>query len=130
MQCAVHNHATIRVADRTDLSVRATAYEVNLDRIRKVCAVVGATLIPSAALMKTPRSLQKFSTGIGLLVPALGFSGLGILSFIATYQDSAVYGLSIPDIYSLVGSVISVVAGIISFLGAFLYWSAQSRLMR
>jgi len=80
--------------------------------------------------MKTARSLQKFSTGIGLLVPALGFSGLGILSFIATYQDSAVYGLSIPDIYSLVGSVISVVAGIISFLGAFLYWSAQSRLMR
>ena len=80
--------------------------------------------------MKTARSLQKFSTGIGLLVPALGFSGLGILSFIATYQDSAVYGLSIPDTYSLVGSVISVVAGIISLLGAFLYWSVQSRLMR
>jgi hypothetical protein len=53
MQCAVHNHATIRVADRTGLSGRATADEVNLDRfhnrIRKVCAVVGATLILSAA---------------------------------------------------------------------------------
>lgn len=80
--------------------------------------------------MKTPRNLQKFSTGIGLLVPALGFSGLGILSFIATYQDSAVYGFSVPDYYSLVGSMISMVAGTISLLGAFLYWSAQSRLMR
>ena len=80
--------------------------------------------------MKTPSSLQKFSTEIGLLIAALGFSGLGILSFIATYQDTAVYGLSIPNAYSLVGSVISIVAGTISLLGALLYWSAQSRLMR
>ena len=32
MQHAVDNCATIRVADRTDVSVRATADEVNLDR--------------------------------------------------------------------------------------------------
>ena len=80
--------------------------------------------------MKTPRSLQKFSSEIGLLVAAFGFSGLGIPSFIATYQDTAVYGLSIPNVYSLAGSMISIVAGTISLLGAFLYWSAQSRLKR
>src|SRR5260370_21322004 len=52
MQHAVHNRATIRVADRTDVSGRATADEVSLDRIhnriRKVCALVAAILIPSS----------------------------------------------------------------------------------
>jgi hypothetical protein len=46
MQHAVHNRATIRVADKTDLSGKVTADEMNLDRfhnrIRKVCALVGA----------------------------------------------------------------------------------------
>jgi hypothetical protein len=46
MQYAVHNCATVRVADRTGLSRRVTADEVNLDRfhscIRKVCALVAA----------------------------------------------------------------------------------------
>jgi len=52
MQHAVHNHATIRLANRTDVSGRVTADEVNLDRfhnrIPKVCALVAATLIPSS----------------------------------------------------------------------------------
>ena len=43
------NRAMVQAADRTDLSGRAAADEVNLDRfhnrIRKVCALVGATLI-------------------------------------------------------------------------------------
>jgi len=56
MQRAVHNRATIRVANRTDVSGRATADEVNLDRfhnrIRKVCALVAATLISSSSRWK------------------------------------------------------------------------------
>ena len=52
MQHAAHNRAIIHVADRTDISGRVTADEVNLDRfhnhIRKVCAFVAATLIPSS----------------------------------------------------------------------------------
>ena len=47
---AMLNRATMRVADTTELSGRVTADEVNLDRfhnrIRKVCALVAATLIP------------------------------------------------------------------------------------
>jgi hypothetical protein len=43
------NRATMRVADTTEVSGRVTADEVNLDRfynrIRKVCALVAATLI-------------------------------------------------------------------------------------
>jgi plastocyanin len=52
MPRTVHNRATIGVADRTDVSGRVTADEVNLDRFhnrfRKVCALVAATLIPSS----------------------------------------------------------------------------------
>ena len=71
MQHAVHNRATIRVADRTDVSGRVTADEVNLDgfhdRIRMVCASVAAkskvylsaaTLILILALA-VPASAQK-----------------------------------------------------------------------
>ena len=54
MQRALLNCATMRVADTTEVSGRVTADEVNLDRfhnrIRKVCALVVATLIlPSLA---------------------------------------------------------------------------------
>ena len=49
MQRSVLNRATMRVADMTEVSGRVTADEVNLDRfhnrIRKVCALVAATLI-------------------------------------------------------------------------------------
>ena len=49
MQRALLNRATMRVADTTEVSSRVTADEVNLDRfynrIRKVCALVAATLI-------------------------------------------------------------------------------------
>src|SRR5215470_2456157 len=71
MQHAVHNRATIRVADRTDVSGRLNADKVNLDRfynrIRKVCALVGARskVYLSAATMilivtlAAPASAQK-----------------------------------------------------------------------
>ena len=50
MKHAVHSRATIRVANRTDVSGRVTADEVNLDRFhnryRKLGAFVAATLSP------------------------------------------------------------------------------------
>jgi len=59
MQRAVHNRATMRVADTTDVSGSVTADEVNLDRIhnriRKVCAFVAATLIPSSNVKHNKR---------------------------------------------------------------------------
>jgi plastocyanin len=48
MRRSVLNRATIEVAKTTDASGRVTADEVNLDRFRKVCALVAATLIPSS----------------------------------------------------------------------------------
>jgi hypothetical protein len=59
MQRALHNHATLRVADTTDGSSTLTADEVNIDRIynciRKVCASVAATLSPSSNVKHNKR---------------------------------------------------------------------------
>ena len=67
MQRAVHNRATIRVANTTDVSGRVTADEVNLDRfhnrIRKVCALVAATLIPSSLRWMLPIYCPDRSSG-------------------------------------------------------------------
>jgi hypothetical protein len=52
MQRAVRNRSAIEAADKTAVSGRGTANEVNVDRIhnriRKVCAFVAATLSPSS----------------------------------------------------------------------------------
>jgi hypothetical protein len=67
MQHVVHNRATIRVADRTDISVRVTADEVNLDRfhnrIRKVRLIA-----------RTWLALVTVSLGLYLGLPVCGFS--------------------------------------------------------
>jgi polyhydroxyalkanoate synthesis regulator phasin len=71
MQCAVHNRATIRVANRTDLSDRAAADEVNHrfhNRIRKVCALVGATLIlPALAYAQGSSPIAKLQAEVTAL---------------------------------------------------------------
>jgi plastocyanin len=58
MQHTVLNRATIEVADTAEVSGRVTADEVNLDRfhnrIRKVCALIAATLIPSSLRWMLP----------------------------------------------------------------------------
>jgi hypothetical protein len=67
MQRALHNRATIRVADRTDLSGRVTADDVNLERIhysiRKVCA-----------LGRTWLALVTASMGLYLVLPDRGLA--------------------------------------------------------
>jgi hypothetical protein len=59
MQAAMLNRATMRVVDTTDVNGRVTADEVNLgrihNRIRKVCAFVAATLIPSSNVKHNKR---------------------------------------------------------------------------
>ena len=59
MQHPIYSRATIHVADRTDLSGRVTADEVNLDRIRnsirKVCAFVAGTLSPPSNVKHNKR---------------------------------------------------------------------------
>ena len=59
MQRAVLNRSAIEAADKTAVSARGTANEVNVDRIhnriRKVCAFVAATLSPSSNVKHNKR---------------------------------------------------------------------------
>ena len=59
MQRAVLNRSAIEAADKTAVSARGTANEVNVDRIhnriRKVCASVAATLSPSSNVKHNKR---------------------------------------------------------------------------
>ena len=59
MQRAVRNRSAIEAADKTAVSGRGTANEVNVDRIhnriRKVCAFVAATLSPSSKIKHNKR---------------------------------------------------------------------------
>jgi len=127
MQHAVHNRATIRVADRTDVSGRVTADEVNLDRfhnrIRKVCAFVAArskvylsaaTMILIATLV-VPASAQKQVSFSGAIQgheidtpPAPNSTlGFGSATGIATHfgQLSFTYEITInPTMHTATGS--------------------------
>jgi hypothetical protein len=68
MQHAVHNRATIRLADRTDVSGRVTADEVNLDRfhnrIRKVMR----------SIVRRWLALVSVSLGLYLGLPVCGWA--------------------------------------------------------
>ena len=59
MQRAVLNRSAMRVADKTAVSARVTADEVNLDRIRnsirEVCAFVAGTLSPPSNVKHNKR---------------------------------------------------------------------------
>ena len=106
MQHAVHNCATMRVADRTGLSGRVTADEVNLDRfhscIHKLCALVAA------------RSKVYLSVATMILILTLAVPAVAQVTF-----DGAIQGheRGIPNIMTGMQSTFGTVTGIVSNLG-------------
>jgi hypothetical protein len=106
MQYAVHNCATMRVADRTGLSGRVTADEVNLDRfhscIHKLCALVAA------------RSKVYLSVATMILILTLAVPAVAQVTF-----DGAIQGheRGIPNIMTGMQSTFGTVTGIVSNLG-------------
>ena len=105
MQHAVQNRATIRVADRTDVSGRVTADEVNLDRfhnrIRKVCALVAA------------RSKVYLSAATMILIVTLVVPASAQITFDGAFQGYEKGTLQPPTTQLALGTV----TGIVSKLG-------------
>jgi hypothetical protein len=103
MQHAVHNCA-MRVADRTGLSGRVTADEVDLDRfhscIRKVCALVAA------------RSKVYLSATTMILIVTLAVPAVGQVTF-----NGAIQGHERGIIKGTTQSTFGTVTGIVSNLG-------------
>jgi hypothetical protein len=104
MQHAKHNRATISAADRTAVSGRVTAQEVNLDqfhnRIRKVCALVAA------------RSKVYFSAATTILIVTLAVPAVAQVTF-----DGAIQGHERGIIKGTTQSSFGTATGTVSNLG-------------
>jgi hypothetical protein len=78
--------------------------------------------IPETALMKSQRRLQKISAGISLVILSLGFSLLGLLSFVnQPHADLA----NIPHVGTascIAGTAASLLAGTTFLAASCVYW--------
>jgi hypothetical protein len=77
--------------------------------------------------MNRPSRLRELSTGVGLLVLALGFSSLGILSLLKRYPKNAADGLFTESTYSFVGSFLSLLVGATFLVTAVLFLETKLR---
>jgi hypothetical protein len=68
------------------------------------------------------RNLKRASAGISLVILWLGFTFLGILSWVSRLPEDAVMAGGLEKEYCVAGSVGSVFAGTIFFVAACLYW--------
>jgi hypothetical protein len=108
MQHAMHNRATFRVADTTDVSGRVTADDVNLDRfhnrIRKVCA-----------LGRTWLALVTASVGLYLVLPDRGLAqSITVATLKGSYVTSQTGSITLQPS----GEVIPItLAGVWTFFG-------------
>jgi hypothetical protein len=65
--------------------------------------------------------MRKFSTSVGLLLLAVGFSCLGLLSFLKRPTEDAATGFLSETTYSLIGSLISILVGATFLVTAVLF---------
>jgi hypothetical protein len=68
-------------------------------------------------------SLKRISAGISLGLLALGFLSLGILSFLHRAQGESAIPSDLEENCCFAGSAVSVFAGAIFFVAAWIYWS-------
>jgi hypothetical protein len=69
------------------------------------------------------RNPKQTSTGISLLTLAFGFSFLGILSFLNRLQGELAIASAVENNFCIAGSVVSVLAGMVFLVAAYIYWS-------
>jgi hypothetical protein len=79
--------------------------------------------------VKTRRCLTKISTSISLVILTLGFSLLGILTFINSNREGIITAVSFENRFAVVGSSISIVLGVTFLVAASIYWSRNSRII-
>jgi hypothetical protein len=68
------------------------------------------------------RNLKHLSTGVSLVILALGFSLLGALSFISRVQGNSAMASDLENNGCCLGSGVSIFAGLIFFAAACAYW--------
>ena len=68
-------------------------------------------------------NLKHISTCVSLLMLALGFSSLGILSYVNRLQGDLAVAPGLEGDCCVAGSAVSVLAGATFFIAACFYWS-------
>ena len=68
-------------------------------------------------------NLKRISAGVSLIMLALGFSLLGILSFMNRLQGELAMGSALEKNCCVAGSALSMLAGAVFFVAACIYWS-------
>jgi hypothetical protein len=69
------------------------------------------------------RDLKRIAAGVSLIMLALGFLSLGILSFMNRLQGELAVGSALEKNCCIAGSAVSVLAGAIFLVAARIYWS-------
>jgi hypothetical protein len=71
--------------------------------------------------MKAPNHLRTLATSLSLIILALGFSGLGFISFLNNQPNHAGSIFSAENAYSLLGSSFSVLVGTTFLVAAIVF---------
>lgn len=79
--------------------------------------------------MKLSKDLNKILTSGSLIILALGFAALGLLSF-NNYHAAEVANISSDHVLSTIGSLSSILVGVIFLVAVCLYWSRYARILR
>jgi hypothetical protein len=73
--------------------------------------------------MTSLRNLRHISAGISLALLALGFFLLGLLSLINRPQGGLTIASALENNFCVVGSVVSILAGVVFLVATCIYWS-------
>ena len=76
------------------------------------------------------QQMKGFSIGLGLLVLALGFSSIGVLSFLKKHPENQATGFFSEATYSIIGSYISILVGATFLAAAILFAGTLLRAKR
>jgi hypothetical protein len=88
----------------------------------RVCKIGVEALSPKMALMKSPRRLQRISTGISLIVLSLAFSLLGLISFFNKLHADLAQVSSVDYASWIAGSLASLLVGTTFLAACCVYW--------
>jgi len=78
--------------------------------------------------MKVLKQMQHLSTGISLVILSVGFSLLGIVSFLNRHFETEAASRCLDNGVCVAGSVVSLLTGTAFLVAACLYWNRYSRL--
>ena len=100
----------------------AAAPKPEAEPATRLWKISGEAVSPKRALMKSQRRLQKISARISLVILTLGFSFLGLLSFVNKPQADLATVSCVDSASSIAGSAASLLAGTTFLVASCVFW--------